>query len=651
MDINARLDDVALTRIQAADMFAEFALNPLPAALASVQGTHPRLYLTPDRIRELRQTITSTHAELWREVLTLAENAVRRGPPAYREDDGWSGEEQLWQREVGNTIPYLALASVLTEDPRFLNAAREWALVSCAYPTWGLGRIDGMDLSTGHQLFGLALIYDWCYDGLGEETRQRLRETFELRAGAMFRAAASGTAWWGKSYLQNHLWVNVCGLSAVGFALYGELDQAELWIGLPLVKFRTTMEALGSDGASHEGIGYWQYGVEYMLKFMMLARQLLGEDLFVGEWWPNTAGYCQYLMLPRHAWSRTNCNVDLADCPRGNWYGPDTLLRGLATVFTDGRAQWLAEQVDSAGIDAPGAKWLNLFWYDPTLTPMPPTDLPTLRHFSDMGIVSARTDWSGDEALMVFKCGPFIGHDALQVFDYDPGGGHVHPDANHFVLFADGEWLIRDDGYCAKWTAQHNTLLVDGQGQMGEGAQWFRGSIPLSAKARPRILRAESTDDLDIIVADAAEAYAKKAGVERFTRHLLFVKPAALIVVDDIVLKAPRDLELRFHPGPQEGEEQGAAFICRTEKGTTLRIEPLTRDGVSTSATIVVAQGNHGNDLHLYTVAMHKKTATWRNATAFSWAPDGEQPQPVTFAEDGASMHFTVGDRTVGITP
>jgi hypothetical protein len=82
-----------------------------------------------------------------------------------------------------------------------------------------------------------------------------------------------------------------------------------------------------------------------------------------------------------------------------------------------------------------------------------------LRHFEDLGIVSARSDWSGDESLLVFKCGPFLGHKAVGEFSFDPGGGHVHPDANHFVLFGAGEWLIRDDGYHAKWTGQHNTLL------------------------------------------------------------------------------------------------------------------------------------------------------------------------------------------------
>jgi hypothetical protein len=59
----------------------------------------------------------------------------------------------------------LAMAWVLSGERQYLGAAREWALASCGYPTWGLGRIDGMDLAAGHQLYGLGLVYKWCPQG------------------------------------------------------------------------------------------------------------------------------------------------------------------------------------------------------------------------------------------------------------------------------------------------------------------------------------------------------------------------------------------------------------------------------------------------------------------------------------------------------
>jgi hypothetical protein len=645
MEIDAYLDDVRIEEIDKLTVFEKYRLNPVPPSLEKVRGVHPRLYLDATRVAELREAIKTTHAPLWEEVRAQADSAAKSGPPADRGDDGWSGNEQLWQRSVGNAMPPLALAYVLTGEAKYLDGARAWALASCGYKTWGLGSTDGMDLAAGHQLFGLAIVYDWCYDGLGDEARETIRDTLVKRTSAMFEAAATGKAWWQKSYLQNHLWVNICGMAAAGFALFDEVPEASLWVGLPLDKFRRTMECLGDDGASHEGAGYWQYGVEYMLKFLHLSGQLLDADIVGdGKWWRNTARYCQYLMIPRNAWTNRSSLVDLADCPRGNWYGPDYLLRGLAREYRDGHAQWLAQQLDDANLTSGEARWLNLIWYDPTVAPLPPTDLPTLRHFDDMDPVSARSDWSGDESLVVFKCGPYLGHKAVQEFTYDPGGGHVHPDANHFVLFGAGEWLLRDDGYRSKWTGQHNTLLIDGKGQLGEGQQWFNGSPLLKLKARPRVVRADSTPELDHLVGDATEAYPRDLGLKRLVRHLLFLKPNVLIVCDDIELDQARDLELRFHPEQAQAEQDGDAFLVRG-KQSVLRIEPLTTDGVTVRAEDLAGEDRHGGKpFSMFTIRLSVKRAAWRNAVALSWGKAGEEAGKVSLRAVADRWTFTAGD-------
>jgi len=229
-------------------------------------------------------------------------------------------------------------------------------------------------------------------------------------------------------------------------------------------------------------------------------------DLFNGT---SQIPYPLYLNPPRKAWTRSNTIVDIADCPGRHWYGPDYLLRGLAREYRDPQAQWLALQTDAVNVTAAGAPWLNLIGYDPTVPATPPTELPTLHHFDDIDIISARSDWSGEESLVVFKCGPFIGHKTVREFRYDPGGGHVHPDANHFVLFGAGQWLLRDDGYRWKRTGQHNTLLIDGRGQLGEGNQWIAGSVPLAAKSRPKIVKAVASETFDHIGGAATAAVAK----------------------------------------------------------------------------------------------------------------------------------------------
>ena len=646
-EIDACLDEILVKPIERLSVLDECRLKPFPAALGKMRGVHPRLYLDAARVAALREAVQTTHAPLWQELRDLAGRAVKRGPPAYHERDTYSGDEQLWQRDVGNTLPVLAMAYVLSGERRYLDSAQQWALASCGYKTWGLGRIDGMDLAAGHQLFGLGIVYDWCHSGLDETARRTIRETLTRRGAAMFEAAATGKTWWTRSYLQNHLWVDACGLAVAGLAVFDEVEDAELWVGFTLDKFRRTTAALGPDGASHEGVGYWEYGAEYLLKFMHLARQLLGVDLYGHDWWRRTAKYPLYLSLPRAAWTRGNCIVDIADCPRGHWYGPDYLLRGLAREFRDGHAQWLSQQVDEANVTAPGAPWLNLVWYDPSVAVEPPTRLPTLWHFDDMGVVSARSDWSGSESLVVLKCGPFIGHKAVQEFTRDPGGGHVHPDANHFVLFGSGEWLIRDDGYRAKWTGQHNTLLVDGRGQLGEGKMWFSGSELLRLKARPRILRAHSSANLDHIAGDASGAYPRDLGLRRYVRHVLFLKPDVLIVCDEVELGQPRELELRFHPESRQFTREGSAFVF-TGRKAALRLEPLTLTDVRVEAAELEAAGRHGERTdRMFAVRLSRKAEHWRNAVALSWTEAGRSPQRVGLDAKGDVWTFRRGDSAV----
>jgi len=322
-------------------------------------------------------------------------------------------------------------------------------------------------------------------------------------------------------------------------------------------------------------------------------------------------------------------------------------LRRLAALNRDPQAQWLAAALERAGAAQYAARWLNLLWYDPSLEAQSPAALPTLHHFEDMGIVSARTGWQGDEALLVFKCGPPLGHEAAGKFDYDPGSGHVHPDANHFVLFGAGEWLLRDEGYAWKQTDHHNTLLIDGRGQFGEGAQWFRGLDAIRARAHPRITRAASAPGVDEIAGDATAIYPAESGLRRFVRRVFLLKPDVAIVVDDIELDRPRRLELRFHPEhPCERHAEGALLARGTK--AALRIEPLTMDGVALGAGPTAGKDRDGKPMTLYAVRLESNRAVWRNAVALSWAAASAEPVRVTL-EQSARWVFRAGERSVTV--
>ena len=641
----------------------QYRLSPSPASLEKMRNVHPRIFLTKEQVENLKELIRNTHAGLWEETKRQADRAVAEGPPVYRgngDGEGRWGFEQLWQRNVGNFMSTLAMAWMMTNDPKYLASAREWAMASCGYETWGgLGWADGVDLAASHQLLGLGLIYDWCYDALDEEAKTTIRETLVMRTRTMVRTCVTEDIWWHRAdsttriwyqwqeaYLQNHLWVNMCGAAVAGLAIFDEVDEAESWIGLSLAKFKMTMNALGNDGASHEGVQYWDYGVENLLKFMDIARSLLDVDMFDREWFRNTAGYRIYLGLPVNGWTRYSNAVDIGDCSRGSWYS-DYNLRALAGEYGDGYAQWLANVVDVGSDNSPRLRWLNLLWFDPSVEAKALDGLPTMHHFTDMDIVSSRSGWSGDESLVIFKCGPYIGHKAVKEMPYNASAAqHVHPDAGHFIVFGGGEFLIRDDGYHCKWTDQHNTLLVDGRGQSGEGGMWFDGAGVHGRETQPHIVSAVSTPLFDHMTGDVKAAYPEELGVKHFTRHLLFLKPDVLIVADDIITDKPRNLELRFHPEQENAEQHDVSFQLRG-RNTVLKLEALTPAGVDISEETMKAENDSGFLDPLPTVRLQRHSDTWRNATALSWTAKSGDPEKIDLNIDGGIWTFRAGTRTV----
>jgi hypothetical protein len=307
----------------------------------------------------------------------------------------------------------------------------------------------------------------------------------------------------------------------------------------------------------------------------------------------------------------------------------------------------LADELVEAQVEWPVSSWLNILWYDPTVMATPPDDLPTLHHFDDLDIVIARSGWSGDESMVAFKAGPYLGHTAIQRHDRDLGGGHVHPDANHVVVFGHGEWQIRDDGYGSKYTAQHNTLLIDGAGQLGEGGMWFDGAAVQRVKAAPSVTKIVATPHLDHIVGDATRAYPPASGLQRYVRHLLYVKPDVLIVVDDIQLDQPRPLELRFFPEGQDARRQANGAYLVPGRQSWLCVQPLTAGDAVLDAMPVPIVALDGSVTDRLSFRIRTVQARWRHAIALSWS-GSQAPVPlVAFDEADTIWWFRIGNRAL----
>ena len=198
-------------------------------------------------------------------------------------------------------------------------------------------------------------------------------------------------------------------------------------------------------------------------------------------------------------------------------------------------AGWYADhQLKATGkslTDDEEFRWVRLKWQLPE-TPdlITKLNLPLAKVFRETGTVNMHTDLENVEKnLMVsMRSSPF------------GSTSHAHSDQNSFNIQYKGEKLFYNSGYRPsmgvphytdwfKASIGHNTVLIDGKGQpigSSESYGWI-----------PRFLNGER---ISYCLGDASNAYdnlkqvPQKAGMKRFRRHLIFLRPATIVIYDEL---------------------------------------------------------------------------------------------------------------------
>ena len=543
---------------------------------------HPRLLLDADRIADLKPRLVTTHRFLWeryqQDLPRMVAVATRKAPL----DDA---------RYDGDLVPELAFAWLVTSRDDLLAVAKTQLLRLATDEQWSTNE-DLRFLVPAHHILGIALGYDWLYGALTPSERASVRERLGREADTQHRRITQERVWWRNQYFQNHSHSNTAALAFAAAALWGEDERAAAWLATAERFFEKTFSVLPADGSSLEGYAYAGYGGEYLLLYALLARDLLNADFSDSPWARHFPEYLVQGLLPRRTpdeWAMT-----FGDAPRRGWTSTAQHLFTLARLHRDAAAQWMAREtvnLRSTGLGSRG--FMMLLGYDPTVPAADPASFPTFAHFPEIEQVMMRSSWTGPDATLVgFKCGPFMGRTLSKDAVYDYGTGHQDADAGSFQLFSHGAFLAIDPLYTGQErTEDHSTMLFKRHGQLGEQAAF--GSMEALRFAHfPEIVHATTTDRYDYVVGDVTRAYHPSLGLQRFVRHLLFVKPDVLVVADEIALRE----EGGVHDFPPEALEtaggltharngyvvgpQGEAFVTFAGEAGTYRIAAVYLDNV-----------------------------------------------------------------------
>ena len=161
--------------------------------------------------------------------------------------------------------------------------------------------------------------------------------------------------------------------------------------------------------------------------------------------------------------------------------------------------------------------------------------------------------------------------------------GHDHNDTNTFYLYRAGQPLAPETMGVGNYdTSFHNSILIDGQEQYRPDDDNF-GRFPEDFIGSDGFLEATAhTGNYSYVAADATRRYRQIDEMEDVTRHVLFVRPDYLIMLDNLAANKAHDYTWISHFG-ENVSVQGNWVRGDAAEGETLGIRVAAPEAFKTT--------------------------------------------------------------------
>jgi hypothetical protein len=253
--------------------------------IISIGTSHPRLCAQTDTL-----PADMGKCEPFINAMIKESSALMEVPPLTRIMDG----RRLLSvsREALRRISILAIAWMRTRNPDILKRAEEEMLAVCSFTDWNTSHY----LDTAEMSLGVALGYDWLYNALSPEVREKIAEGL-WKLGL---ETAVEEAFWQKN---RNNWGQVCNAGAIAAALAlaeRHPETASFIVTRAFKDISIPMETYAPDGFYPEGPMYWEYGTSFNIVFLMLIESVFGTmgNLEKKPGFVESALYMQHITAP-----------------------------------------------------------------------------------------------------------------------------------------------------------------------------------------------------------------------------------------------------------------------------------------------------------------------------------------------------------------
>lgn len=460
-------------------------------------------------------------------------------------------------RPVCDRVQYivsrLSQAYLLSGEEKYAQTGLKWILALADWDPEGPTRVT--DFGDSGVMHAMAVGYDSFYGLLSTPQREKLLQAIAARGAHFYEHWVNFLE---ARLISNHVWQHILErFFQTALAVKGDLPIADEWLTYSYEIWLANSPKLGHrDGAWSNGVGYFNMNTLTLLSITATLQEITGLNFMQDEWYYNNPEWLIYAFPPHSASdafgndgsrfstqspiyiSWTDLNARLTGNPYARWYADQSMKGTKMTLSGDESLKWFYLQ-RGFKLDRP--------------KPLAKFDLPQARAFREVGVAYLHTDLTNTPSnlMLAFKSSPYGSY------------SHTHAEHNGFNLFYGGKALFSNSGYRPamgdphyladyKNTRGHNSILINNMGQPfgSEAYGWI-----------PRFLHGEQ---ISYVVGDATNAYSatdarelktpgnpsknhSDAGLVRFRRHLLLLRPSTVIVYDELETKAPAQFTFLLH--------------------------------------------------------------------------------------------------------
>ncbi len=499
---------------------------------------HPYLFFSKEDLPEIRQRMEKEpFLTRWNVFLKNADEVVKR-PVVHNTLEGQKANARKYLENAGK----VAFAYVITREEKYAKRAIEEAvaIVEGTIPTkegemvwynptsraWN----KGADLNTAELSYGLAMVYDWCYDVLTNEEKVKIKNALVTKGIKQYLHSIEreNQDFWVGNTTSNWEGVVSGGMGLGALAIYNESEEARKAAGYAREAIPKFIDHVFlKDGGGHEGIMYARYGELFSLYFMMASQRLFEMDTeFLSKFNQKLAGYWDvYMLAPDYGYANFN-NMN-KNTFQGLWSqnhsvfgGPNSDINALMENFTpegDPLLLWAADNGAPRYYWQGASPWYFL-WRRGDAAPVRHDQKPPLQK-SVLFREAGHAIWQSDNLWLAYNGG------------WISDRSHNNRDIGSFILVVNKERLVNDPGYGDGDAKHHSTVIINNEDQINGKAGKY--------------LNFDSGKNFHYLATDLTDVY-NPDHLNKFIRHFVMVNESYFVIVDEVQVKENASVEWRL---------------------------------------------------------------------------------------------------------